>query len=242
MDYLNIPVPANTKLYCVGDIHEHKEQFNKLIEKVKPNENRWIVSVGDVYDKGFGTKAAEEISETLKYYQEQGCGWVVQGNHEKKHLKSKYKEDNVLSWWKKQPIALSFVFQNGYRITALHAGVEPSMTWEDLKYNSGICYIRDLDENGKFIQLHWIIEDGVRKLVPRKKNGVNWHETYSGKPFSYICAGHQTQKDGIAKFYTNSCNLDSCVYETGKLSCGVFGENGKEGLIVVEGKAFSPTY
>ena len=60
-----ITVPENTSIYVIGDIHEHAEHFFTLLKRIKPNKDNWIVSVGDVYHKGFGRPAAEIITQEL---------------------------------------------------------------------------------------------------------------------------------------------------------------------------------
>lgn len=243
MDYLNIEVPAATKIVVVGDIHEHKEQFDKLVELINPSKDMWLVSCGDVMDKGFGIKVAESIIDRIRVLEYQGFAYMVKANHELKHLRKAKKDRSLmtdqLAWVRKQPLALSFKFNGGSRLTVVHAGVTHRHTWEDLSRNSEVCYVRTLDENGDFISLIWKEDKGVKYLEPAKPGGVTWHKTYDGR-FGYIAAGHDPQEDGVAKFYEHSCNLDSAIFKTGKLSAQIFSDKGLEDLIVVEGTARNP--
>ena len=142
---------------------------------------------------------------------------------------------------KNQPLSLFFRFNNGSRLTVIHAGITTSHTWEDLDNNSDVVYIRELDENGDYIPLKWKKQpDGRKKLQP-KKEGRPWHELYDGR-FGYIASGHNAQTDGEPKFFRHSCNLDSGCYNTGVLTAQIFSENGREELIQIKGEAANPGY
>ncbi len=239
----SIQVPEGTQLAIITDCHEHSEQFFNILDQIRPRENLWLISLGDVYGKGFGLKAAEKITDELQRLQNKGCCFAVRGNHDLKEVK-KAKGTNKwspqLKWWSQQPLALSFQFYNGARVTAVHAGVTPLMTWEDLDRSVEVCYVRDIDEDGKMIPLIWKDINGVSTLIKSKEGGDVWHKKYDGR-FGYIVSGHAAQKDGEAKFYKFSCNLDSCVYETGILTAQVFAEDGSLGRIIrVQGAAKKP--
>ena len=232
---LDILVPKDTKIAVVGDIHEHEDQFDRLLEKINPSEKMYFVSVGDVYDKGFGVSVAESITDKIRSMSEKGYGFVVRGNHELKNIK---RARNVkamtsqLSWFERQPLALSFVFHNGSRVTVVHGGVKPSHTWDDLDHDIETSYIRKLDENGEMIKLEWFGDE----LRPAKPGGAAWHEMYDGR-FGYIVAGHDAQKDGVPKFFDFSCNIDSSVYTTGKLTAQIISSAGREKLVIIDGPA-----
>lgn len=236
---LDIHVPRGTKLAVVGDIHEHEEQFDKLIDIIQPSEKVFLISVGDVYDKGFGTLQAQSITDKLRTMSEAGHGFAVRGNHELKKIKRARESNSMtdqLAWFEHQPLALSFVFFNGSRVTVVHGGVKPAHTWDDLDHDIETSYIRKLDENGEMIKLKWVESNGVRTLRPSKEGGKSWHDSYDGR-FGYIVAGHEPLKDGKPKFYSYSSNIDTACYCTGILTCQVIGENGLEFLHSVEGIA-----
>lgn len=239
--YQTVEVPSGVSLCVFGDVHEHKEQFDKLINEYKPSQTRWLVSVGDIYDKGFGEKEADRITDTLMELQKEGICFAVRGNHELKQIKrNKEHLSKQLKWWRDQPLVLSFEFERGKKLTVVHAGVSPKMTADHLGNDIEVCYVRDVDESGKMIPLTWAYKDGVKTLIKARPGGKSWHELYDGR-FGYIAAGHNAQKDGAAKFFDYSCNLDSAVYETGILTGQVFNSSGNlEELITVTGKAASP--
>jgi len=235
---LEVYLKDDDKLVVIGDIHEHQEQFDLLVQEAqKVSKNIKFVSVGDVYDKGFGTTSAEKITNDLISLN----AYAVQGNHEIKNIKKARKYNSLtkeLLWWKERPLVISFIYPNQSRITVVHGGVLPSHNWESLGSNIEICYIRTVDENGKMIRLNWVGPQENKKLIP-EKNGMIWHQVYDGR-FGYIASGHDAQKDGKPKFYNHSCNLDSACYETGILTAQIFSSSGREDLIQVKGTPRCP--
>ncbi len=234
---LEIEVPANTSIVVVGDIHEHDYQFDKLLDQIQPSANKWLVSVGDIYDKGFGREKAEKITDQFIKLNKQEIGFVIRGNHELKNIKKAKNTDQMteqLNWFKDQPLALCFVFENSTRLTVVHGGVTPHHSWEDLGTDIETCYVRNIDDTGKMIQLKWIEEDGIKKLRPTKPGGVSWHSIYNGR-FGYIASGHEPLKDGKVKFYNYSCNLDTSCFSTGILSCQEFSKDGLGSLYTANG-------
>ncbi len=200
----------------------------------------WLISAGDVYSKGFGKKEAEKITDKLIELSNKNMCFAVKANHELSEIrKNKKNLSPQLQWWKERPLSYTFEFHNGSLVTVVHAGVTPSMTWDDLENNSEVCYVRDVDAQG-MIPLKWITEDDKKVLIKSREGGKPWHEVYDGR-FGYIVSGHAAIKTGIPKFYNFSCNIDSACYETGILSCQIFTEDGKLGeLIQVSGMAAKP--
>ena len=238
--HLIVQVPPETSICVMGDVHEHVEQFDKLVELWQPSPNKWLVSLGDIYDKGFGKNFAELITEKLIELQNDGVLFATRGNHELKLInKSKKNLDKYLQWWKDQPLVITFEFPRGKRVMVLHAGVTPIMTEDDLNNDIEVVYVRDVDEIG-MIPLVWKEVDGVKTLVKSRPGGKVWHELYDGR-FGYIVSGHAAQKDGIAKFYNYSCNIDTGVYDTGKLTAQIFLPNGNLGSkLEITGTASKP--
>jgi len=238
---MRVKVPKGTKLVVFGDIHEHSEHFDKLFNEMEPSDKLIVASVGDFYDKGFGKDKAEYMVDRIRPYVKRGQAFVIKGNHELSNIRYAKKEKRMTKqtkWFDKQPLSITFEFDNRMLITMVHGGVLPSYTWDDLSTNVETCYIRQVDKNGKIVKRKYLVEDGMKKMVPAS-DGINWHELYDGR-FGYIVSGHDSQKDGIAKFYNYSCNLDTSVYNTGKLTAQVFENGVKKELITITGKAKYP--
>lgn len=231
MRHLKIKISDSVKIAVIGDIHEHDEQFFKLIDEIKPNENTILVSVGDVLDKGYGIGAGYRI---INYLKDNGH-YIVCGNHEYQKIRSEIQSQKELSsellWLDEQPWSISFEYSSS-RLTILHGGVLPKHTEDDLGRNSDILYLRAVDKKGKRVKYQ---KDG-EEFIP-KAPGRSWHEEYDGR-FGYICAGHDPQKDGKPKYYKYSCNIDTAIFETGILSSQLFNSNGLDKLIQVSGPAF----
>lgn len=235
---LDIKVPIGTKIAVITDCHEHSEQFFKLLDIIKPQKNMWLVSLGDLYDRGFGKDKAELMVRKIRELNELGIGYMVNGNHELRNIR-RAKEANrmtpELEWLDKQPFVISFVFSNNTRLTCLHGGVKQSFTWDNLRNNdTNLAYIRYLDENGNQLTFDKTKVDG-KTIYKMKAHGKMWHEFYDGR-FGYIASGHEPQKDGAPKYYKYSCNLDTGCYDTGLLTAQIFSENGREEMIQVSGR------
>lgn len=240
--FLHNKIPKGKKLFVISDVHEHEEQFDKALEYFNSRDDLIFVSVGDLLEKGFG--CAESIVSKIKTAADKTHQvYIVKGNHELKAIRNVEKENKKLDWhlkWLKHlPLSLSFEFCNGSRVTVVHGGVRPCHTWEDLVRNIEVCYARLLDKKGKLIKMKKKIVDGKKIFYPAKPNGKVWHEKYDGR-FGYIISGHNSQKDGIPKFYDYSCNIDTACYHTGKLTAIIYGAQGREDLLTFEGTARFP--
>jgi len=227
MKHKIIKLKKNTVLGVVGDIHEHDAQFNEILERFKPSEDRILVSVGNIYDNGFGIKIAESVTNQLKGLHEQGISHTVLGNHDYRHIRRGTRSGNGLSpeltWLDDQPWSISFKFPNGKSVLVLHGGVTPKHKWSDLN-NSDIMYVCTVDKDGEYIPMKRKTINGKIVLVAERE-GPNWHEVYDGR-FGYICAGHHVQKDGIPKYFPYSCNIDTACYHTGTLTLQKFDQKG----------------
>lgn len=241
---LNIHIDSDVKLVCISDVHEHTEQFFNILKQFPPSNKQRLVVIGDVFDKGHGREAAEEIAETIKSYAEQGLAYYVQGNHELKNIKKSKKLgelSSIMKWVNSRPLALSFCYPNGTRYTVLHAGVDPKMHWHDLSRDLNVCYIRVLsNKTHTHVSMRKVsIENGDSYWEPVEKDVSNWHDLYDGR-FGYIISGHDYNDDGPV-FNKYSCNIDTGVFVSGKLTAVVFGENGREQIYQAIGTALSPS-
>lgn len=239
MSYINLNLPAKIKITVVSDIHAHSSQFFEMIDKINPGPKSILVSVGDIFSKGFGPEAETKILHEIKRICDLGYGYVVKGNHELKHLKNAKKENRMtddLRYVDTWPLCVSFQFiSSRNRLTVVHAGVKPSHTWHDLQNNTDVAYIRTLDGDGNYIKLKWSVDENGKKDLKPEKIGRPWGEFYDGR-FGYIISGHFSQKDGVPKFYKHSCNIDTCVYQTGILTAQTVNEYGLDELITIKGK------
>lgn len=221
----------NTIVGIIGDIHEHHIQFDNIINKFKPGPDRILISVGDLYDKGPGKDKAEYITNKIKDLNKNGYGYIVQGNHELKHIRRAIANGKIskeLNWLNKQPYSLTCNFYNGKKITVVHGGVTPKHTEKDLS-NSEVAYVRNVDSEGNAIPIK-VKKINGKVTVIQKTPGKPWHEYYDGR-FGFIVAGHEPQEDGIHKIYKYSANIDTACYKTGILTCMVIDDYGIKEII-----------
>lgn len=70
----------------IGDIHGCYDEFMKLLEKVQLTDDDFLVSLGDIVDRG------NKSREVYVYFRNRPNSTVLVGNHERKH------QNNVLSY------------------------------------------------------------------------------------------------------------------------------------------------
>jgi predicted phosphodiesterase len=231
-----IKIPKGQELVFVGDIHENEWHLEQLIERTEIGTKRILVSLGDIYDKGDGHHVAERIVNRIRKLAEGGWVYMVRGNHEQRTIKRAIDDGQILSpelaWCSQLPLILSFVFSNNNRITVVHAGVTPHHSWGNV--TTEMMYIRTLDEKDRPIPLIWTEIDGVKKLKAERP-GVLWHDRYDGR-FGYIISGHDSQADGVPKFYKHSCNIDTKCYSTGILTGQIVSQGTLKDLILIDRK------
>lgn len=239
MKHKIINLEQDVRIGIVGDIHEHQEQFENMIEEFQPSDKNILVSIGDILDKGFGAKVGFKILRKLKDMQESGISYTVPGNHDYKHLRKALRANKKLSselkWIDSLPWAISFKYPNHKTVIALHGGVSPKHTIADLN-SADIMYVKTVDKNGEMIPMKRKNING-KIVLGAARPGQSWHELYDGR-FGYICSGHDAQKDGRIKYYKYSCNVDTACYQTGILSCQIFDQKGLVDTIQTYGVPF----
>ena len=126
--FTRISVPRGIRLAIVGDSHGHAKAFSSASQEAL-EAGCWLVSLGDVHDKGWGPKEENEITSILMDAQEKGYGYAIKGNHEIKNIRKNRHTTltKELEWWNKQPVCISFDFWNGTKITVVHGGITPHL-------------------------------------------------------------------------------------------------------------------
>ena len=239
MKHKIIHVKEDTVIGVIGDIHEHEEQFDLMVKEFKPSENRLLVSVGDILDKGFGLKQGKSILNKLKDLNNDGFSYTISGNHDFKHLRKSIRAGKKLcpefEYIDLLPWAISFKYPNGKIILVVHGGVSPNHTYMDLN-KPDIMYVKTIDDKGEPIPMKRKTING-KIVLGAARPGCTWHELYDGR-FGYICSGHDAQKDGRVKYYKYSCNVDTACFHTGILTCQIFDLKGLSDTIQTYGIPF----
>lgn len=229
------------KLFFCTDIHEHPKQFKDLVRQINPSPGRYLICLGDVYGKGYGIQAANEIIDIIRELSNQGLAFMIRGNHELKTIinaQKARKMNDTLKWISNQPLAITFLFDNGSRVTGVHGGVLPKHKWSDLNHDVETSYVRVVDEEGNSVKMVWRVKNDY-KFMELEKPGELWHNLYCGR-FGYLMSGHNSQKDGIPKFYNYSANIDTSCYSTGVLTGLEYTANGRGAILTATGPAKRP--
>jgi len=183
-----------SKTIIFGDVHGCLEEWQELIEKIKPEKNDLLISVGDLICKGPSSRKTLDFARKLPNLK------CVVGNHELHFLKA---------WKAKQLSALSKDYQRR-ALEELGDDLNSYMQWID----SWPFYL-DLPE---CLVVHAGIRDKIslEKQKPEElcnlrnlEDGSAWHEKYTNKKL--IVYGHWARQGLCVK--ENTIGLDSgCVY------------------------------
>ena len=65
--------------FVIGDIHGCYDELMELIEMIGLTDEDWLISLGDIVDRGNKSK------EVYEYFLNRPNSLVLMGNHERKH-------------------------------------------------------------------------------------------------------------------------------------------------------------
>jgi serine/threonine protein phosphatase 1 len=213
----SVRTPPDARLIFIGDIHGCYDELLALLERVTPSANDFVISVGDIVNKGPHPAKCLDLWRARGYL-------AVKGNNELKLLDHAhpllrfFARDNrdvlrrrelircVESW----PLVLDFPDAG---LTAVHGGFLPQMqvTAADVEAHAN-----------EISELRWIRKKGGEWIsVPKekkKKEDVLWAEKWKGERF--VLYGHTPVRK--PKFDRFALGLDTgCVYG-GALTAAVF--------------------
>ncbi len=221
----------NYRLIIYGDIHGCLEEFQKLRERIHPQDNDIEVCVGDIITKG------SYSIQTLRYIQEHGILSVL-GNHEDKIIRYLNLQESP----KKNPIILDSdeqqivnhlapkdieflqslpLFLRFEHITVIHGGLQNSMVVESLSKR----------EQQKLLRLRYLNQDGHFVVHGEEtEESIFWSDVYDGNQ-GFVVYGHQWFAEANISKY--AIGIDTgCVYGN-KLSAVVFDSNMNENFVLV---------
>ena len=246
------------KLFCVSDVHSYYTALKEALDEAgfdPNNENHWLVSCGDLFDRG------EESEQLFKYIMSLDRKILVKGNH-----------DSLLDDLCLREFPYSYDFSNGTAKTVYDLGMHPAFdeccrhTWHRLAAYRGslINYF----ETENYIFVHSWIPTSIEAAKQhryienwRTASRAAWDEAMWGNPFTLaesglnktgktIVFGHWHCSHGWAKtggcpeFGEGACweiykndnwkviGLDKCTAHTGKVNVWVIEDNflSKEGI------------
>lgn len=215
-----LDAPRYGRLMFVGDVHGCYDELVELLERLAPDDDDLVVSVGDMVMKGPAPARCLDLWRERRYL-------AVKGNNEIRLLDDArpilrlFARDNrdvlrrreLLRYIRSWPLVIDFP---GPKLTVVHGGFLPQMdvTPEHIERRR-----EDIP------QLRWIHkESGIWRPVrkKKKKDDVLWSEKWRGDRF--VIYGHTPLRE--AKFDKAALGLDTgCVYG-GLLTAAVW-ENGR---------------
>jgi diadenosine tetraphosphatase ApaH/serine/threonine PP2A family protein phosphatase len=210
-----VDAKPGARLIFIGDIHGCFTELHELLDRVGPEGNDLVVSVGDIVTKG------PDVARCLDLWRDRGY-LAVQGNNEIKVLARArpllrlFARDEVLrrrdllTYLRAWPLVIDFPKE---LVTAVHGGFLPQMhvTREDVEREQHVIP-----------ELRWIRkQNGEWRPVPKekkKKDDVLWAEKWRGDRF--ILYGHTPVRE--PKRDKQALGLDTgCVYG-GALTAAIY--------------------
>jgi serine/threonine protein phosphatase 1 len=208
------PKPG-ARLIFVGDIHGCFEELHELLDRIGPDGDDLVISVGDIVTKG------PDVARCLDLWRDRGY-LAVQGNNEIKVLERArpllrlFARDEVLrrrdllAYIRAWPLVIDFPSE---QVAAVHGGFLPRMnvTREDVEREQHVIP-----------ELRWIRkQNGDWRPVPKekkKKDDVLWAEKWRGDRF--VLYGHTPLRE--PKRDKQALGLDTgCVYG-GSLTAAIY--------------------
>ncbi len=201
-DHLPKPDAEPGRLLAIGDIHGCHIAFDTLLEHLSIRPNDTVVVLGDVIDRGPGTR--QVIDRLLELRQQ--CRLVfLMGNHEEMFLGSLAVEDVRQSW-------LGFGGREtlqSYIERAEDTGELPAEHIEFLR--SGLDYF----ETETTIFVHAGLEPG-RPLRKQTSTWLRWTKlTKQERPLASgqrVICGHSAKRTAASGSATAGFCIDTCAY------------------------------
>lgn len=232
-------IPADMRVYCIGDIHGRNDLLAELIHKIQQDAEDFtgqmvVVYLGDYIDRGLGSK---EVLDLIISSEQQGIEYIyLRGNHEQTLLDF-IQEDSVGRSW------LSY----GGQATLVSYGVQvtkiPTKREDYLDIQQRLR--RNLPENHyRFFMAtrasytlgsYFFVHAGINPRYPLAKQAPEdllWIRddfTHSRKPFEKIVVHGHTVVES-AEILNNRIGIDTGAYATGVLTCLVL-QDGNQRLI-----------
>ena len=191
---------------AIGDIHGAHVALETLLDVVQPTMDDTVVVLGDVVDRGPGTK---QVVERLMRLRDE-CNLVfIKGNHEEMMLSALRKEKWTISW----------SAYGGAEAVASYGGDPNDIPESHLAFlNSG----GDYHETDETIFIHANLEPG-KSIDQQVSYWLRWtHLDGDERPHSSgkrIVCGHTRQTSGVPAVLDGWVCLDTFACGDGWLTC-----------------------
>jgi serine/threonine protein phosphatase 1 len=195
---------------AIGDVHGCNTALDALLKIVAPTAADTVVFLGDLVDRGPGTKQVLDAALAL---QERCRVIVIQGNHEEMMLNASNGLDRRL-WFNFGGDATLESYGDPRAIPQSHLALMESAI--------------DYWETPSHIFVHANLQPGV-PLGEQSGEWLRWnHLTGKELPFDpprRVVCGHSPQKDGYPLVFPGWVGIDSYAHGGGWLTCLDVGDN-----------------
>ncbi|WP_162501297.1 metallophosphoesterase family protein [Methylobacterium crusticola] len=208
--------------YAIGDIHGCRQEFESLLAMIRVHagerEHR-IITLGDAIDRGPDSKGVLDIVMRRPDIV------ALRGNHEQMLLEARHSDtgEQEARW-----------LQNGGSATLRSFGASGIVTYSAhdiperyVDFCSGrlLWYYEDAQR----IYVHAGMHPSDTSISQADKQDLIWIRSaflfHAGRFPKYVVHGHTPTANGVADIRHNRCNLDTCCFSTGVLTCAVFDES-----------------
>ena len=215
-----VDILNNGKLIVFGNINGQAQLFKKKLGLLGSLDSllrdNYICFVGNASSVDY---TIEDISIYKKIIDLQKSGKVffVRGVNELAHIRKARERREITDlvlWMEKQPLVVGFSFNSTNSVTVLHGGIKPNSSWYNISNDIDSYFVND------------ILSDKEAEVSSK-----SWHHYYDGR-FGYVVSGGSSDSDGLPKYYSYSCNINTRPEKTGRLCVQIFNQNRIESTLI----------
>lgn len=208
-----IPLTARAKrrgrTFVIGDIHGCSKALNLMLDELSPQNDDFLVTLGDYVDRGPDTRG---VIDRLLDLDERTHLIPLLGNHEILMLDARDGQVDVKSWFG----------VGGRQTMESYGGVDgpdwntvPDKHWEFLRKRLHRWHTNDT---------HLFAHANLNAMLPMTDQGDDWlfwrrfddsHPHFSGR--TLVC-GHTAQKNGLPNIKPGAICIDTWAYGDGWLT------------------------
>jgi serine/threonine protein phosphatase 1 len=211
---VEFPAGKSGRLLAIGDIHGCHVAFDTLLEHLTITPSDTVVVLGDVIDRGPGTRQVIDRLIELR----NRCRLIfLMGNHEELFLDS-IRTEKVQKLWKVQELWMGLGGLETLLSYGQHAADTGEIPHEHIDFlKSGLDYF----ETEATVFVHANLEPG-RPLAQQKPEWLRWSRLTEWDPplptGQRVICGHTSQKSGQVWIANGRVCIDTYAYGGGFLT------------------------
>jgi serine/threonine protein phosphatase 1 len=192
---------------AIGDIHGCQIALDTLLTQIQIEPHDTVVLMGDVIDRGPGTR---NVIERLRALQQQCTLKLIRGNHEQMLFGVLNGSEDIVKW---------LVLFGGQEMIDSYGESLDDVPREHLDFlDSSIDYYETATE----VFVHANLEPGI-PLSKQSDVWLRWTR-YTGRELPLptgqrVICGHTSQRSGLPNCSSGWACIDTYVYGTGWLTC-----------------------